>query len=283
MSRDDWYKWYPSAWRNDPKIRLLSAEARGVWRELLDLMHESRDYKVMGEYSQVAIMCAVQEEELRRAVAEIVRADVADVTESKKTFCVINRRRKAEHDRRARARTRKRRERGQPVPEPEPELPLPQPKRATKPIPPPVESTKFRRPRTDDPPSTDPVDVFIHYTGYTPPIPHQEKIKLHAKNLDMWAATVQAWVAEGYKVTNVMSIIEKYLHDVAPRATRTIPDGKGYKQIEKERAASRRKKSCVICGSTGTGLIRVIDAKGDPTSWLCRDCYDQQKKPECQK
>jgi len=271
MPRDDWYKWYPSAWRNDPKIRLLSAEARGVWRELLDLMHESGDYKVQGDYEQVAIMCAVQKDELRRAVAEIVRADVADVTEHRDTFSVVNRRRKAEHDRRARARTRKRRERGLPVPEPEPEpeLPLPQPRRATKPIPPPVESTKFRRPRTDDPPSTDPVDVFVHYTGYTPPIAYQEKIKLHAKNSAMWGAAVQAWIAEGYKVTNIMGIIEKYQNDVGPRATRTIPDGKGYKQIEQERAAPRRQKVCIVCGSTG---IDVMGARGQ----------ERCGKPECQ-
>ena len=34
-------QWYPGDWRKDPGIQSLDYEARGIWRECLDFMHES--------------------------------------------------------------------------------------------------------------------------------------------------------------------------------------------------------------------------------------------------
>jgi hypothetical protein len=36
-----WLKFYPSDWRSDPKLRMCSLAARGLWIEMLALMHEA--------------------------------------------------------------------------------------------------------------------------------------------------------------------------------------------------------------------------------------------------
>lgn len=36
-----WRKWYTSAWRSDAPLRMCSYAARGLWADLLTLMHES--------------------------------------------------------------------------------------------------------------------------------------------------------------------------------------------------------------------------------------------------
>ena len=35
-----WMKWYPADWRSDPGLRMCSFAARGLWADLLALMHE---------------------------------------------------------------------------------------------------------------------------------------------------------------------------------------------------------------------------------------------------
>ena len=37
------YQWYPGDWRKDPAVQSLDYEARGIWRECLDFMHETSD------------------------------------------------------------------------------------------------------------------------------------------------------------------------------------------------------------------------------------------------
>ena len=41
QGRNPWMKFYPSDWRSDPKVRLCSMAARGLWIEMLALMHEA--------------------------------------------------------------------------------------------------------------------------------------------------------------------------------------------------------------------------------------------------
>lgn len=36
-----WFKWYPSDWRGEPALRMVSRAARSVWIDMLGLMHES--------------------------------------------------------------------------------------------------------------------------------------------------------------------------------------------------------------------------------------------------
>ena len=42
--RKPWMKWYPADWRADPKLRLCSLQARGLWADMLSLMHEAEPY-----------------------------------------------------------------------------------------------------------------------------------------------------------------------------------------------------------------------------------------------
>lgn len=44
MSKNPWLKFYPLDWRGDPKLRMCSMASRGLWVELLALMHEATPY-----------------------------------------------------------------------------------------------------------------------------------------------------------------------------------------------------------------------------------------------
>src|SRR4051812_15795604 len=36
-----WMKFFPSDWRSDPALRMCSLAARGLWMEMLSIMHEA--------------------------------------------------------------------------------------------------------------------------------------------------------------------------------------------------------------------------------------------------
>jgi hypothetical protein len=44
VSANPWMKFYPSDWRSDPKLRMCSIAARGLWMELICIMHEADPY-----------------------------------------------------------------------------------------------------------------------------------------------------------------------------------------------------------------------------------------------
>ena len=44
MSKRPAFQFYPSDWRNDPGLRLCSVAARGLWADMLCLMHEGAPY-----------------------------------------------------------------------------------------------------------------------------------------------------------------------------------------------------------------------------------------------
>ena len=41
MSKRPWMKFYPADWRAEPSLRFTSLAARGLWIEMLALMHEA--------------------------------------------------------------------------------------------------------------------------------------------------------------------------------------------------------------------------------------------------
>ena len=41
---DPWLKFFPTDWRSDPKLRMCSLAARGLWIELIAIMHEATPY-----------------------------------------------------------------------------------------------------------------------------------------------------------------------------------------------------------------------------------------------
>ena len=41
MAKQPWMKFYPADWRSDPALRMCSLAARGLWMEMLAIMHEA--------------------------------------------------------------------------------------------------------------------------------------------------------------------------------------------------------------------------------------------------
>lgn len=44
VNKRPWLKWYPSDWAGDPRLRMCSLAARGLWIEMINLMHEASPY-----------------------------------------------------------------------------------------------------------------------------------------------------------------------------------------------------------------------------------------------
>lgn len=44
MSANPWIKFYPRDWRGDQALRVVSLAARGLWIEMLSIMHEASPY-----------------------------------------------------------------------------------------------------------------------------------------------------------------------------------------------------------------------------------------------
>lgn len=44
MTATPWMKFFPADWRSDPKLRIVSMAARGLWIEMICIMHEAEHY-----------------------------------------------------------------------------------------------------------------------------------------------------------------------------------------------------------------------------------------------
>lgn len=104
---DPWMKFYPSDWRSDPKLRLVSMAARGLWMEMLCLMHEADNY---GDLCVAGV--ALDETKLARMVGESVEAVTewlselreADVFSTRKNGVIYSRRMEKDENKRRKAR-----------------------------------------------------------------------------------------------------------------------------------------------------------------------------------
>lgn len=82
-----WLKFYPSDWRSDPALRLSGLSARGLWTELLCIMHEAepRGYLVVGGASlsntQIASLIGAPPKEVACLLAELKRNGVLSETD----------------------------------------------------------------------------------------------------------------------------------------------------------------------------------------------------------
>ena len=87
-ARQPWMKFYPSDWRSDPKLRACSASARGIWIEIIGLMHEATPYGhllISGEapnLAQLACQIGIPAKELKAGLDELRARNVYSVTES---------------------------------------------------------------------------------------------------------------------------------------------------------------------------------------------------------
>lgn len=79
---DPWLKFYPTDWRSDPALRMCSAAARGVWIDLICLMHQATPYGhllVNGRCptdAQVAVLTGTPPDQLSQCLRELEEAGV---------------------------------------------------------------------------------------------------------------------------------------------------------------------------------------------------------------
>jgi hypothetical protein len=82
MKKGPWVKWYWSDWRSDPKLRMCSIAARGLWAEMLALMQEAVPYGhllVSGRAptdAQLAVLAGMPAEQVSPLLGELEAADV---------------------------------------------------------------------------------------------------------------------------------------------------------------------------------------------------------------
>jgi len=77
-----WMKWYPADWRADPRLRMCSLAARGLWADLLSYMHEGTPYGhltingMTPSLADIAALVARPLAEVRKALAELEERQV---------------------------------------------------------------------------------------------------------------------------------------------------------------------------------------------------------------
>lgn len=77
-----WMKFYPGDWRSDPRLRMCSLAARGLWVEMLALMHEAKPYGYLlvggkpPSDSQLAILVGAPPEAVPGLLSELGLAGV---------------------------------------------------------------------------------------------------------------------------------------------------------------------------------------------------------------
>ncbi len=77
-----WMKWYPSDYRADPRVRMCSLAARGLWSDMLWYMHEGEPYghlTINGrapKLDEIANLVGRPEREVEKAFGELVRQQV---------------------------------------------------------------------------------------------------------------------------------------------------------------------------------------------------------------
>ncbi|CAD7023235.1 hypothetical protein REJC140_00138 [Pseudorhizobium endolithicum] len=82
MSKNPWLKFYPLDWRGDPKLRMCSMAARGLWIEMLALMHEATPYGhllVSGKSPtdlQIAVLAGAPSDQVTELLGELESAGV---------------------------------------------------------------------------------------------------------------------------------------------------------------------------------------------------------------
>ena len=102
-----WMKFYPSDWRSDPKLRMCSIGARGLWVEMLCVMHEAEPYGYLTSNGnavtsrQMAALAGISAVECMKFLLELVSAGVYSIDENKMIFSrrMVRDKAKAERDR----------------------------------------------------------------------------------------------------------------------------------------------------------------------------------------
>lgn len=82
MATRPWLKFYPTDWRGDPKLRMCSLAARGLWIEMLSIMHEAnpRGHLLVNGIApndaQLGLLVGSPPTAIGELLSELERADV---------------------------------------------------------------------------------------------------------------------------------------------------------------------------------------------------------------
>jgi hypothetical protein len=86
MSKRPAFQFYPGDWRTDPGLRLCSIAARGLWIEMMTLMHEGEPYGHLTVQSRpigadmLARLCGESASTVKRLLKELEANEVYSVT-----------------------------------------------------------------------------------------------------------------------------------------------------------------------------------------------------------
>lgn len=81
-----WFKFYPTDWRADPALRMCSLAARGLWIEMITLMHEAVPYGHLlvsnqpPTDAQLAMLVGTPSDQVTDALGELRTAGVFSST-----------------------------------------------------------------------------------------------------------------------------------------------------------------------------------------------------------
>lgn len=100
-------KWYPTDWRADPKLRMCSLAARGLWIELIGFAHEGEPYGhltingISPTMEDIASLVGRPLAEVRKAMAELQAKQVYSTDEAGTIYSrrMVRDKAKAEKDR----------------------------------------------------------------------------------------------------------------------------------------------------------------------------------------
>jgi len=89
-----WLKWYPSDWRAEPGLRMCAWAARGLWIDMLGLMHEAEPYghlvingKAPTPKQLAMLLGGGNAREVERLLAELEQAGVFSRTPDGTIYC----------------------------------------------------------------------------------------------------------------------------------------------------------------------------------------------------
>lgn len=105
--KQPWFKFYPQDWRGDAKLRMCSIGARGLWAEMLCVMHEAEPYGYLLSNGntvtsrQMAALAGISQGECMKYMLELASAGVYSIDENKTIYSrrMVRDKAKAERDR----------------------------------------------------------------------------------------------------------------------------------------------------------------------------------------
>lgn len=102
MSAQPWIKFYPRDWRGDQALRLVSLQARGLWIEMLCIMHEATPYGhlLVGALPiEVAALARVVGSNVEEVQALLVELSAAGVSRQTRQGVIFSNRMTEDHKR----------------------------------------------------------------------------------------------------------------------------------------------------------------------------------------